>query len=666
MIDIHFSSAFGTMHLRDMDGDGRLDLTVPSNDDSVLVYRNLSTPGNIQFAAPLFFDHGEGGNASDAADLDGDGRDDLAVACFSSYHLALLRNTSTPGNISFGKPVNFRTTGPTSGVVLDDIDGDGKRDLITLSDSASSLFTNVAVFRNNSTPGNLTFGARIDLPVIREWAYAHMITATDFDGDGRLDITVTGFDTLSVFRNTSTPGNISFQPYFSVPVRRAFEHSVIDNFSGDGKPDIIVAEASTSGLKLVRNTSVPGTIQTDAEVAVNSYRPYDVASGDFNLDGKVDLLVTSAYQYMTIYANNVNGFTSMELCTNGSTQLYSDVTGTSYQWQQDLGSGYVNIANGTVFSGVTNNTLFINGFPASMNNSKLRCVVNGNLYSTPMKITLLTYPKPVVAVTASSTSSCAGSNVTFTASGSNWGANPFIQWYVNGNYVYSGSPVFNTGSLGNGAVVQARITNNDSFRCTSYSFDTSLRVVMTVRPVNVPVATISGNTIVAAGNSSLITAAAVNAGTTPTYQWSDSTSALGWRDINGATAASISYAPPADGARLRCRVGSNAPCAAPSSVYTNTLTFNTGTTTALPGVLPQAYGITWYPVPARTALHINNLRAQDKWETLLLLAADGSTVRRIAISGLRTVTLALVGLPSGMYTVCLEGRNAHTQFPVVH
>jgi hypothetical protein len=50
---------------------------------------------------------------------------------------------------------------------------------------------------------------------------------------------------------------------------------------------------------------------------------------------------------------------------------------TSYQWQQNTGSGFVNISNGGQFSGTTNDTLIITGLKSSQNNYKYRCVVKG-------------------------------------------------------------------------------------------------------------------------------------------------------------------------------------------------------------------------------------------------------------------------------------------------
>lgn len=51
---------------------------------------------------------------------------------------------------------------------------------------------------------------------------------------------------------------------------------------------------------------------------------------------------------------------------------------TSYQWQEDTGSGFVNITNGGVYSNATTATLSITAATTSMSGYKYRCIVSGN------------------------------------------------------------------------------------------------------------------------------------------------------------------------------------------------------------------------------------------------------------------------------------------------
>ncbi len=53
----------------------------------------------------------------------------------------------------------------------------------------------------------------------------------------------------------------------------------------------------------------------------------------------------------------------------------------SYQWQQDNGTGYINLSNAGQFSGVNTNTLNISNVNSSQNNYAFRCILSGTVCS---------------------------------------------------------------------------------------------------------------------------------------------------------------------------------------------------------------------------------------------------------------------------------------------
>ena len=65
------------------------------------------------------------------------------------------------------------------------------------------------------------------------------------------------------------------------------------------------------------------------------------------------------------------------VCPGSTVILTAATTGATYQWQEDSGSGFVNIVNGPNYAGTTTNTLQLIGLPTSKTGSKYRCVVNG-------------------------------------------------------------------------------------------------------------------------------------------------------------------------------------------------------------------------------------------------------------------------------------------------
>ena len=112
--------------------------------------------------------------------------------------------TGMPAN--FYKPkVDFAVGTNPRNVATGDFDGDGKPDLVV----ANGNTDNLSVLRNVSSPGNITtssFAAKVDFASGTFTAY---VTTGDVDGDGKLDLVVVTNDNLSVLRNTSTLGSIS-------------------------------------------------------------------------------------------------------------------------------------------------------------------------------------------------------------------------------------------------------------------------------------------------------------------------------------------------------------------------------------------------------------------------------------------------------------------------
>lgn len=69
------------------------------------------------------------------------------------------------------------------------------------------------------------------------------------------------------------------------------------------------------------------------------------------------------------------------ICPNGSVSFDSKLTGSTYQWQIDTGSGFVNLTDGGVYSGTSTSVLNISNAPTSLYGYQYRCLVNGNTYS---------------------------------------------------------------------------------------------------------------------------------------------------------------------------------------------------------------------------------------------------------------------------------------------
>ena len=291
--------------LSDIDGDGKLDLVVTNgSSNTVSVYRNKSTSGSItadSFDTPVDFTTGIGPVNVSIGDIDGDGKPDLVVANFTSNTISVFRNTSSSGSIttgSFAVRVDFTTgTNPVS-IGLGDIDGDGKPDLVVTNSGSNS----VSVFRNTCIAGSITtgsFAARVDFTT---GATPQTVAIGDIDGDGKPDLAVTNYsdNTVSVYRNTSTPGSIttsSFATNVDFNTGSGPYSVVIGDIDGDGKQDLVVTNSDSNTLSVYRNISTSGSI-TSGSFATNidfttGTSPQGIAIGDIDGDGKPDLAVTN-------------------------------------------------------------------------------------------------------------------------------------------------------------------------------------------------------------------------------------------------------------------------------------------------------------------------------------------------------------------------------------
>ena len=68
---------------------------------------------------------------------------------------------------------------------------------------------------------------------------------------------------------------------------------------------------------------------------------------------------------------------TIKLCAGKNGMLTSDVTGTSYQWQVNNGSGFMNISDNSNYVGSNTAQLQLNNIPSVWYGYQFRCVVNG-------------------------------------------------------------------------------------------------------------------------------------------------------------------------------------------------------------------------------------------------------------------------------------------------
>ncbi len=81
-------------------------------------------------------------------------------------------------------------------------------------------------------------------------------------------------------------------------------------------------------------------------------------------------------------------FTFFGYCAGANVNYVSNISGATYQWQVDLGSGFTNIVDGAVYGGTATNTLTLTAPPTAYNNYRYRCVVDGTSFSNVFTYTV--------------------------------------------------------------------------------------------------------------------------------------------------------------------------------------------------------------------------------------------------------------------------------------
>jgi hypothetical protein len=163
-----------------------------------------------------------------------------------------------------------------------DFNGDGKIDLAVGNlDSAT-----VSIFLGN---GDGTFKAHVDFPT---GLYPNSLVTADFNGDGKPDLALAnGSGTVSVLLGN---GDGSFQPHVDYAAGPAADSLTAGDFNGDGKLDLVVVNnnSNQSGTISVLLGNGDGTFQSHVDYSVGT-GPYSIAVGDFDRDGKLDLVVAN-------------------------------------------------------------------------------------------------------------------------------------------------------------------------------------------------------------------------------------------------------------------------------------------------------------------------------------------------------------------------------------
>ncbi|MEI6257247.1 MAG: FG-GAP-like repeat-containing protein [Planctomycetota bacterium] len=308
------TGGFDAVTVGDLNGDGKPDLAVANfQSDSVSVLLN-TTPAGAQtptYTPPASFATATAPSSVSIGDLNGDGKPDLAIGNFyynsggspetSSSTVNLLLNTTATASTAptyVAQQVTFTAGARPRFVSLADLNGDGKVDLVIAHDYSKC----VSVLLNTTTTGSTSpsFGGRTTFAT---GSSPKFVAIGDLNGDGKLDLAVANASSssVSVLLNTTATGGTtpSYAAQTTFATGGTPQSVSIGDLNGDGKPDLTVAitsGGSDSVSVLLNTTASPATTPSFAAKATFASTYFSTRSGslgDFNGDGKPDIVLVS-------------------------------------------------------------------------------------------------------------------------------------------------------------------------------------------------------------------------------------------------------------------------------------------------------------------------------------------------------------------------------------
>lgn len=144
------------------------------------------------------------------------------------------------------------------------------------------------------------------------------ITSADLDGDGNTDLAMANTDGSVVIHFATGQGRFR-QPALilntGLQANKTLRDIVAADFNADGRPDLAVAAPFQTNVHLFFNTSAPGAPSFQAATSLAAWRgARNLATGDFDGDGRADLVVAGPNHGLRQYRSLGNG--SFQVVTN--------------------------------------------------------------------------------------------------------------------------------------------------------------------------------------------------------------------------------------------------------------------------------------------------------------------------------------------------------------
>ena len=292
----------------DFDGDGKPDIAGSKFRDGktdIMMLRNTSTVSanntttsfvqtSITLAFPSF--------SVNCGDINGDGKPDLVASrggTSTGNSIFVFQNTSTVGNITFAAPVkldiiigNFAKE-----IAIRDLNGDGRPEIVVTNGQTNIIY----IFENKLTTATIVAGefTRVDRTITGAVSDDGTLSLeiADFNGDGWPEIIVSpNANAVRVYILTNPgDGTLAFSTVTSITINGAqnINDIALADFDNNGSIDFVVADRSASGGKALVYLNRGGLVfqSVNGSTGFLASTAWGVDVADMNGDGEVDFVI---------------------------------------------------------------------------------------------------------------------------------------------------------------------------------------------------------------------------------------------------------------------------------------------------------------------------------------------------------------------------------------